>query len=216
MRRIFLISLCLLFSAVATSADGFQPFDGPAPEFVWLQSNPWLEVIGSDTPAVVLYDSGQIIYVKQDNDTYQYRSCILNEKQLSEFRQKINALYAVKSLKSWYSLVRGSDQPISSFYMKPTATSAAVVTEAYGLSYPEPRSLARARAQHDPSLQEAPTELMVLPEYLSKLDFPDCPVWRPKYIEVMIWPFDYAKEVGATWPSDWPGLASDRTLKRGD
>jgi hypothetical protein len=39
--------------------------------------------------------------------------------------------------------------------------------------------------------------------------------WVPDYIEVMIWPFEYATNE-VSWPADWPGVSSPMTLKRGD
>ncbi|MBN2353572.1 MAG: hypothetical protein JXD23_13445 [Spirochaetales bacterium] len=39
-------------------------------------------------------------------------------------------------------------------------------------------------------------------------------VWRPQYIEVMAWPYDYAPEESVFWPKDWPDLNSPYTVKR--
>jgi hypothetical protein len=32
----------------------------------------------------------------------------------------------------------------------------------------------------------------------------------------MIWPYDYAPEPSIIWPSEWPGLQSERTIRRGE
>jgi hypothetical protein len=40
--------------------------------------------------------------------------------------------------------------------------------------------------------------------------------WKPKYIEVMIWPYEYAPEDSIIWPNYWPGLESLFTQKWGN
>lgn len=46
-----LVSLCM-------HALGVDPYQGPKPVAVLVQTDPWAMVIGSDTPLVAIYDDG--------------------------------------------------------------------------------------------------------------------------------------------------------------
>jgi hypothetical protein len=216
------VAMLFLLVTGPTLAAGFQPFAGPTPELVWIQPNSWAMVMGSDTPQFVLYDNGQVIYAKLDGREFTYHSCVLNESQVKEVRQNVAAVLQVKTLKQWYSLVHATDQPIASFFFHPTTKSDPIIVEAYGLAYPDgdsrgSRALeAEKKLYPDEKRDEVPTELMSLDKYLGSFDVKDCPVWQPQYIEVMIWSFDYAKTAPVTWPKDWPGLNSERTMPRHD
>lgn len=58
-----------LFSACPTLAAGFDPFAGPKPLAVLIQSDPWAMVIGSDTPRVAIYENGRVIFVQRSGRT---------------------------------------------------------------------------------------------------------------------------------------------------
>jgi len=40
------------------------PYAGPKPLAVWIQTDPWLWVIGSDVPRAVLCEDGELVFVK--------------------------------------------------------------------------------------------------------------------------------------------------------
>lgn len=52
------VAVPLLRLCNACSAPAFEPFNGPAPRFVYIESDPWAMVVGSDTPRIVLYEDG--------------------------------------------------------------------------------------------------------------------------------------------------------------
>ena len=35
-------------------------------------------------------------------------------------------------------------------------------------------------------------------------------------MEVMIWPYENAPDASSVWPKEWPGINSQRSMKRGD
>lgn len=211
MRTVFIFALLAVASAAARAGD-FQPFAGPAPIFVWINSNPWLMVIGSDTPQVVLYDTGQVIYTKMDKGAYAYHSCVLDATQLAEFKQKLAGIDRLKSLKPFYNLVEASDQPMTEFYIHVGASE--TVTEIYGLTDPESLAMARERLHPSGKTDRVPPQLIGLYDYVSAVDYPACDVWKPQYIEVMLSPFDNSKGPIVQWPSDWPVLSSDHAMRR--
>jgi hypothetical protein len=66
------------------------------------------------------------------------------------------------------------------------------------------------------SADSVPDELLELHKFLSSIEYADSKEWIPKYVEVMIWPYEYAPDASIAWPKDWPSLDSDRSRKRGD
>lgn len=212
-----LIPLLLLACTGALAAGQFEPFAGPEPELVWIESSPWATVMGAETPQFVLYDSGQVIYVKSEKNEFTYHSCVLDESQIKALRDKVSAVTQIKSLKEWYSLASATDQPIASFFLRPVVRANPTIVEAYALDFPDrpSRAVAIEKKLHPRNKQdEVPEQIISLDNYLWGFDIPSCPVWQPQYIEVMIWPFKYAKTAPVTWPSDWPGIDSERTIVR--
>jgi hypothetical protein len=65
-KTLAILSLVLISSSV--HALSIDPFKGPKPIAVLIQTDPWLMVIGSDTPMVTIYDDGQIVYRKMEKD----------------------------------------------------------------------------------------------------------------------------------------------------
>ena len=61
-----------------------------------------------------------------------------------------------------------------------------------------------------------PTELSAALRKILEYDNTHSSVWLPEYIEVFIWPFEYAKGEPADWPKQWPGTTDPKTVKRGD
>jgi hypothetical protein len=58
--------------------------------------------------------------------------------------------------------------------------------------------------------------LLNLHQFLTQFDVPGAYEWEPAYIEVFIWPYEYAPEESIAWPNDWPGLNSEMTFPYGD
>lgn len=53
------LSILLLFAGVEGFAAGFNPYDGPVPLAV---------VLGADTPRVVVYENGSVIFLRESGD----------------------------------------------------------------------------------------------------------------------------------------------------
>ena len=188
----------------------FDPFKGPKPIVVLIQTDPWLLVIGSDTPMVTIYDDGQVVYLKREKD----KMSVLHHKQLSpdafaEIKKKLSSFGNYSKLKSYYKLVRWTDQPKTEIYL--SLDGSEFVTSVYGLRVSD------TKIPEDSVLERLPIVIKDLHAYLTSLDFADAKPWEPPYVEVMIWgaSADASDEL-IHWPKDWPGLSSPSTLKRGD
>ena len=173
-------------------------------------------VIGSDTPKVTIYEDGQVIFLKKDDDeTSRYLHVQLSEKKLGEIKDRISSFGNYEGIKRDYDLAPNVfDLPETKIYLKIGKTN--LVTNIYGLMLPETKLPGSISFPSEESPDALPESIEKLYSYLSNLSFEESKEWVPKFVEVMIWPYEYAPEESIHWPSDWPGLDSANTLKRHD
>ena len=206
---IVIFVLSLMATHLARAAE-FHPFDGPIPVAILIETNPWAMVIGADTPRVAVYDDGEVIFAKEQNQRVQYYQLTLDAPSLKTMRTQLSALLSINDLKLSYELVRATDQPEAKFYLSDKKRE--LVTSVYGLSSTGNGS----SVSGDSGNAGVPRELLDFYKWLLELDSSQRKVWTPKYVEVMLWDYSYAPQPSIKWPRDWPSLDSDRTVKRGD
>ena len=193
-RRSVLVVLIALFSQSASAASKEV---SSSPLLVMVEADPWLMVIGSDSPTFALYDDGEVIVRRE----HEYRSTKLNSVEFRDLVASLD-LTALASLARQYVLVEATDQPIEHVFSYNDGKIS--VASVYGA----PRSRS-ARAKLPPKL------LSVLDKIYS-FDPPRAKPWQPEKVEVMIWPYQYAPEKSIIWPKDWPGIGDKSTVRRGD
>ena len=207
------ITLFLSLASFSLFAAEFEPFAGPKPLVVLIQSDPWAMVIGADTPRVVVYDDGTLIFLKQSGDSASYHQKNLSATELSDLRKRLVPTLELKDLKRSYNLVpRVTDQPESLFYIRDGQRE--LTTRVYGLKAAGTKLPAFTELENKRQPDPVPEQLLELHKFLSTLDYSDDKEWAPRYLEVMIWPYEYAPGALITWPKDWPGLESERSFKR--
>jgi hypothetical protein len=203
--------LALAALTLSLCAAEFHPFDGPKPVAVLIQTDPWAMVIGADSPRVAVYEDRVVIFFRKSKEggTYHYRK--LSEAEFSDIEKHLAPVVGLKELKHFYSLRPNvTDQPEAIFYARE------LVTRVYGLKAPGTKlgdSYVRSDGRKP---DDVPDELRELHNYLCSRDYRDSKEWSPKYVEVMIWPYEYAPDASIVWPKEWPALNSDRARKRGD
>ena len=213
MKRLLLVPFLIVnFSLWAGE---FHPFDGPKPIVVVIQTDPWSMVIGSDVPRLAAYEDGTIIFLKKSETNVNYYSKKLSESELQDLRKHLKPVADFKNLKLFYNLLPNvTDQPEARLFLQDGNRSLA--TRVYGLRMPEghfnPHTLLSKPKGNKPD--DVPNELLELHKYLCSLDYADSKEWSPKYVEVMIWPYEYAPDASIQWPKSWPGLGSERSFKR--
>ena len=215
MKKIHVI-LLLISIATAEVALNFYPFEGPKPIAVLIQTDPWLMVIGSDTPLVVIYDNGQIIYLKRQKDKrpfYDHKQ--LTEKELEIVKHKISSFGDYSAIKRYYNIAPNlTDQPETKIYLN--IDGKILITAVYGLMVSETNLQAYTIFPGEEKADVLPKLLKDLHKYLTNIDYQNAKQWEPKYVEIMIWEYEYAPEESIHWLKDWPGLDSPNTIKRGD
>jgi hypothetical protein len=194
--------------AAHSRAAEFHPFDGPIPIAILIETNPWAMVIGADTPRVAVYDDGEVIFAKEQNQRLQYYQLTLDAPALQTMRAQLSAFLSIRDLKHSYELVSATDQPETQIYV--SDKKRVFATSIYGL-----RAAKSVIVAADAKNAGIPSALLEFYQWLLALDGSSAKVWTPKYVEVMLWDYSYAPQPSIKWPRDWPSLDSERAVKRG-
>ena len=206
------LPLLVLLVAAGASSGAFNPFVGPKPIFVFIESDPWLMAPGSDTPDLVLYEDGELIFRSKNGEERIYRHQHLGADAVEQFKKRVMPLATVTNLKPWYDIAPYvSDQPTSKFYLK--TEKGEVATQVYGLFDRSTKLWAWTEASFGPRPDRLPQQLWEVHKFVSSYDDPTSPEWMPKYVEIMLWDYDWTPTDLNTWPTQWPGLDSDRAVK---
>jgi hypothetical protein len=215
MRRIQ-ITLMLFFTCTFVYAQKINPFSGPKPIAVLIQTDPWLMAIGSDTPMVVIYDDGLIVYLKKEKEN---RSILLSKQlstnELSTIRKKLSSLGDYSELNRYYDLSpHVTDLPETKIYL--SLGDREYTTIVYGLMVSDTTLPAYTILDGDRKADKLPVLIKNLHAYLTSLDFADAKQWVPPYVEIMMWGYDHAPDESIHWPKDWPSLDSPNAFRRGE
>lgn len=170
------------------------------PELLLFERNPWLMIIGSDSPVFAHYSSGITIYWDESEDKGLYKIVKLETKEKKDLLRKLKSLHG---LKKNYSTTDWSDQTTAELHFKKEEEMK--VISVYGPI----KESAKAR-------KKAPNEFLIIFDYLVSFKHPEATKWAPKFFEVMVWPYEYAPDKSIVWPSSWPDTKSESTKTRGD
>jgi hypothetical protein len=182
----------LLALVLAAPSLANPPAADAEPVIVYIETDPWAMVIGSDSPRFVLYDDGTVIYRTDAG----YQSVTLSPADSAALAAKVS----LAGIKDYTNYTNVTDQP-SSVIIDFRELLAVV---AYGATSRHRQSGSRG--------DKLLTMITLLREYQS----PEAKKWEPEAIEVMIWPYEYAPEASIIWPGPWPGLDHPATVQRGD
>ncbi len=200
--------LCLLSLLLPVRAGKVEPFAGPRPMAVLVQENPWASVVGAETPRIVVYENGDVIYTRdmpEEKKEFHFLAR-LDMNAMSAVKDHLRTVTNLSNLQRTYQLSESTGLGSSLFYLN--VDNREVVVSVYGLHPGGDATYVQTGRIPDPLRQ--------LYNYLWTLQFAEARPWHSSYIETMIWPNDTSTEPAIVWPKDWPGLASDRALPRGD
>lgn len=193
----------------------FHPFAGSKPIAVLIQTNPWAMLMGADLPRVAVYEDRTVIFLRESMDQERYYCRKLSDAEFVAFKKRLKPVMDLKKCKHFYSLCPDiTDQPDTKFYLKDGEHELA--TRIYGLkvSGTELPGYTVLPSGHNPD--RVPDELLELHKYLTSIDYPGSKAWTPRYVEVVIWPYEYAPEPSIVWPKAWPSLDSGRSIRHAD
>jgi hypothetical protein len=189
MKRIVLISMLFWISST-TSANEIL--------ISLYEHDPWRMVIGSDSPTFVLYEDGQTIFWDAEQNRYQF--VMLNEDSI---RKELSELRELSALKEEYELSNWTDQPTQVLSMK------------IGQKFKRISIYGNLRKEKEVRAK-TPKLLLSKFDHLVNYHHSGSKAWVPEYLEVMIWPYEYAPDASIQWPSVWPDINSEGTKKRGN
>ena len=192
----------------------FKPFEGPEPVAVFIETDPWAKVIGSDTPRFALYSDRTVIFLRTEKNRKSLRTATLKKERFDELRQRFLSVAKLSKLKHSYNMApHVTSQPKAMFYMQ--SGNEEVTSTVYGLVAADTPIRSHTSFPTSEEPDTPPKELLDLHNFLVTFDLPHAEEWEPKFIEVMIGPYENAPDPSIHWPADWPGLESDRAFKRG-
>lgn len=185
-----------------TPRKDFLPFDGPRPIVAWVQTVIWTGA-GGALPTVVVYEDGELVFA-QETAEQSYRHRRLQGAELGELKSRIVAVAGLAAVKRRYDLAPFlSDALEELLYVQSGGRE--VVTDVYGLA---------ERGDLRPG--EVPAAILELRGFLAALARSEGGEWRPRYVEVSLVPERHTSSRTLGWPGGWPGLDSDRAVKRKD
>ena len=206
---LWLLMFSLAPCAAHSPAARFDPYVGPKPLAVFIETEPQLLVAGSDMPRVAVYENGDVVFARIAAGGLSYRRAQLDRPRLADLRSRLRTVAELKGLSARYDLQPGATGlPETRFYLRNAGRETAVAVQGWG----EPPALA-ARAKE--AGVRVPAALANLRDWFRALDIPDAQAWHPKYVEVMFWPNPEATDESIVWPPEWPSLRSPRAVTRG-
>lgn len=167
------------------------------PVLVLVEVDPWLMVIGSDSPKFALYDDGLVIY----RAGASYKQARLDAAQIKAIRDGVRVGALACHIGS-YVASTASDQPEESIFVGRGGGLSGI--SVYGA------------LKGDKAREKIPAPIVEAFDRLSTYSNADAQDWLPANIEVMVWPYEYAPDQSIIWPTKWPGLNASGSVTRGD
>lgn len=206
--------MTLVLSVPIVEAADVDPHAGSRPVAVLIETDPWLNVIGSDTPVLAVYKDGQVLCKKTKRGNSLLFHTQLSRDSLEQIKKRLTTLGNYSTLKSFYQLAPlASDMPQVQIYLSVDGLD--FVTTINGLRLPDDPVIDPSAfvGEHKPdTLPKLIDELCL---YLTSLGPNEAEIWEPENVEVLFWGFDNALK-SFDWPADWPVPDSLSQPKQGD
>ncbi len=179
----------------------------PQPLVLLYVKDPWLMVIGSDSPHFALYDNGLVIYASGTKKPEEaFFSKRLSQTELEELLTTLDLERRLAGMDGKiFTTLSATDQPRNLLHYWVNGQHR--TTEVYGPLH-----------RRDPGNSEAegaPKGVVDLFDFLMQFQAKGASPWLPPHIEVLIWPFDNSLVTPRSWPKGWPRLNDPMTTKRG-
>ena len=207
MLKRIVVASCVLLSTTPLMAQGCSDLGSAHPPFNWkriqplillTEYNPWAMAIGSDSPSFALYADGTVIYWSGDRRSGEYMTATLNSSGITKLLDSAH-VDKVSVLKDCYIIEDNvTDLPTNVLVVKTGDVYKTI--EIYGVIRP---------AENIPS-SRIPTSLKEALQALLSFETPTAQKWKPAYLEVILWPFSYAKS-SVPWPATFPGVDDKNT-----
>ena len=181
----FHTTLFLSLAARLLSAQVVGPTDADRPILVLVKTDPWRAVIGSDSPAFVLYESGWVV---QATDSIPFLAGKLNRDAVAALIADMNS--------------PGFDALDSAYTEGPFTDAPTTILFARRPKGPKTVSVYAAGALGNPSSQ-VPAAFASLMEHIANTSLLNPEPWLPARTELLL---EETPQTGdlLDWPQDWP------------
>jgi hypothetical protein len=217
-RTLGLVVLVLVsLAAIAIPAQvTLEPVASPKPIAVIIERNPWLMVIGSDPISLALFPDGTLIFRDMsEKGGYKYRKVQLEKQRFEKVKSELGPTEEFLSLKEDYNIAQNAtDLPTVEIGVANDTKGNYV--SIYGYLPEKPFVPATTTVPSEKSSDPLPKEFDRVYKYLMALTKGESSQYAPPYLEVMIWPYEYAPDESLPWPAKWPDTKSAYAVKRGE
>jgi hypothetical protein len=181
-----------------------SPSAGPAPGpplLVLIVRDPWLMVVGADSPAFALYADGLVIRSQPGGpESSPFVQARLGVGEVERFLREAR-LDDLWGLEEHYQLSDRRDEPAYQLHAWRNGERKSV--RVYGpLREEGAERAAETRAK-------APGAFVRVLDHALALAPAEWAEWVAPMIEVLVWPYDHSPEEPVSWPANWPPIAQD-------
>ena len=177
--------------------------------------NPWAMVIGADSPRVLLFADGTLIRTDLGGHALVFSTARLTPSEVSRVQTAIGSMTTFMRLRNAYNLTPSmSDMPTVEIVRNEGRLSKTV--EVYGYRSGFVDVPATCVSPTGEKADRLPSEFDQAYRVLVGLRPTRLARWYPRYLEVMVWPFEHSRKEPLAWPDTWPDLTHPLTIQRGD
>ena len=200
MKNKILISLLIIIPIISFSQKWNEEYGSPI--VVLVETNPWLMVIGSDVPTIAIYDSRNIIYKRNENETFEYYSVKMDSIEFDKMLLSLNITQDLIEMEEYIEASNWTDQPTNQIVI---VSDSVYFKSVYG-----------SIRKNKETRKKTPTEFLKVYDNLVKFKHKKEQKWLPENIEIMISEYSHSPEKSKKWPEKWPDLKSESTIERGE
>jgi hypothetical protein len=184
------------------------------PVAILVEQDPWAMVIGADLPVVEVYSDGTVL--RADPSNRADRSFLVSQLKADGSRRLLQAIGPTKAftaLDEFYNLLPNvTDQPTTQLVIFDGAHAKSV--SVYGYSLGTVDKPAYTVFGHRSKAEKLPSEFDRVARLLASLAPKNEQPWQPRYVEVMLWPYEHSPEEPMAWPKGWPSADSPLVFPR--
>jgi hypothetical protein len=197
---VLILSLLILTGQLAIAQEK-SAAGGRLPVIVLIEKNPWLWVVGSDSPTFALYDDGLVVY-SINREQADYFSAVLDSSAWSDLIQSTIGDGTLDSIAQETKASNSTDQ----------MNNVLLYSDGKGLRV---KSVYGALRTDKTARERTPSPFLRAFDKLTSFHSDDAKPWLPEKIEIMIQEFG-GKLEPVSWPQGWPDVNSSESVKRGD
>ncbi len=198
----YLLALLLYFGPTISFGQAFNNKYGK-PLVVLTETDPWLMVIGSDSPSFALYENGQFIFKKKQGNRVKYFEVKKKKAELQNLMRNLGISDTLAKLPKYIIASNSTDQPTITISLNIDSLQEISV---YG----------RISSKKSDARKETPTAFLTAYDNIINLNEASATEWLPENIEILAYTYANSKEEPLSWKKEWNDIHSKTTIKRGE